>query len=138
MMISTKGRYALRVMLELASDTEGRFQSLKDVAARQQVSMKYLEAIVALLNRSGLVRSQRGKDGGYQLARPASQISIGEILRSTEGTLSPVACPKLEGDACQRAAECQTLPLWRALDRRVDGYLSTITLEDLYLGNIKE
>ena len=126
MMISTKGRYALRVMLELAAQEDG-FRSLKEIASQQDVSMKYLEAIVAILNRAGLVRSQRGKDGGYQLSRPAGKITVGEILRSTEGTLSPVSCPSLEGTPCSRAGECRTLPLWQELDRRIDGYLSSVT-----------
>ena len=136
MMISTNGRYALRVMLELADHGDG-FRSLKEVAERQEISMKYLEAIVAMLNRAGVVRSQRGKDGGYQLARPASEITLAEILRCTEGTLAPVACPSLEGTPCSRAEECRTLPLWHALDRRIDGYLSTVTLEDLRQGRLE-
>ena len=135
MMISTKGRYALRVMLELAAHKEG-FLSLKEVAEQQEISMKYLEAIVAILNRAGMVRSQRGKDGGYQLARPADQITVAEVLRSTEGTLSPVACPSLDGSLCSRADQCLTLPLWQALDQRIDGYLSTVTLEDLLRGTL--
>lgn len=134
-MISTKGRYALRVMLELAAQEEG-FLSLKEIAEQQEISMKYLEAIVAILNRTGLVRSQRGKDGGYQLARPAAQITVAEILRSTEGTLAPVACPSLDGSPCSRAERCLTLPLWQELDQRIDGYLSTVTLENLLHGTI--
>ena len=136
MMISTKGRYALRVMLDLAAHGEG-FLSLKEIAVQQAISMKYLEAIVAILNRAGLVRSHRGKEGGYQLTRPADEISVAEILRSAEGTLSPVACPSLEGTPCGRADECLTLPLWQALDRRIDGYLSGVTLEDLLRGNVQ-
>lgn len=135
MMISTKGRYALRVMLDLAQQKEG-FLSLKDVAEEQNISMKYLEAIVAKLNKSGLVQSHRGKEGGYRLARPAAEISVAEILRSAEGSLVPVACSGLDGAACERADSCRTLPLWRALDRRIDGYLSTVTLEDVCLGRV--
>ena len=135
MMISTKGRYALRVMLDLAQQKEG-FLSLKDVAEEQNISMKYLEAIVAKLNKSGLVQSHRGKEGGYRLARPAAEISVAEILRSAEGSLVPVACGGLDGAACERADSCRTLPLWRALDRRIDGYLSTVTLEDVCLGRV--
>lgn len=135
MMISTKGRYALRVMLDLAAH-EG-VQSLKAVAARQEISMKYLEAIMAILNRAGVVRSQRGKEGGYCLARPAADITIREILRLTEGTLSPVACPSLEGTPCQRAGDCLTLPLWRVLDQKIEGYLSQVTLENLLMKEIK-
>jgi len=134
MMISTKGRYALRVMLDLAAG-EG-FVSLKDIADEQEISMKYLEAIVSKLHKSGLVRSHRGKDGGYQLMRPAGEISVAEILCSAEGTLSPVACPSLDGAPCSRADQCLTLPLWQALDQRIDGYLSTVTLEDLLRGTL--
>lgn len=136
-MISTKGRYALRMMLDLAEQEPGRPVSLKEASARQEISMKYLEAIAAILNRAGLVQSQRGKDGGYRLARPAGQISVAEILRCTEGTLSPVNCPSLEGTPCERAECCQSLPLWQALDRHIDDYLSGITLEDVRLGNVE-
>ena len=137
MMVSTKGRYALRVMIELAGSPRDEYRPLKEMAERQQISMKYLEAIAALLNRAGLVRSQRGKDGGYQLTRPAREITVGEILRAAEGTLAPVACPSLGGNACQRAEECLTLPLWQALDKKIDDYLSTVTLEDLLQGRVE-
>ena len=135
MMISTKGRYALRVMLDLADQAEG-YLSLKEIADRQQISVKYLESIAAILNRAGLVRSQRGKDGGYCLARPAGEITAAQVLRLTEGTLSPVACPSLEGNPCQRAETCKTLPLWRVLDETIDRTLSSVTLEDLLRGQI--
>lgn len=135
MMISTKGRYALRVMLDLAGQAEG-YLSLKEIADRQQISVKYLESIAAILNRAGLVRSQRGKDGGYCLARPAGEITAAQVLRLTEGTLSPVACPTLEGNPCQRAETCKTLPLWRVLDETIDRTLSSVTLEDLLHGQI--
>lgn len=135
MMISTKGRYALRVMLDLAGQAEG-YLSLKEIADRQQISVKYLESIAAILNRAGLVRSQRGKDGGYCLARPAGEITAAQVLRLTEGTLSPVACPSLEGNPCQRAETCKTLPLWRVLDETIDRTLSSVTLEDLLHGQI--
>lgn len=135
MMISTKGRYALRVMLDLADQAEG-YLSLKEIADRQQISVKYLESIAAILNRAGLVRSQRGKDGGYCLARPAKDITAAQVLRLTEGTLSPVACPSLEGNPCQRAETCKTLPLWRVLDETIDRTLSSVTLEDLLRGQI--
>lgn len=137
-MISTKGRYALRVMLDLAEHQEAGYLSLKEVADRQQISAKYLETIVAMLLRAGLVRSQRGKEGGYCLSRPAGEITAAEVLRMTEGTLSPVACPSLEGQPCQRAETCKTLPLWRALDERVERCLSAVTLEDLLQGRLPE
>ena len=135
MMISTKGRYALRVMLDLADQAEG-YLSLKEIADRQQISVKYLESIAAILNRAGLVRSQRGKDGGYCLARPAKEITAAQVLRLTEGTLSPVACPSLAGNPCRRAETCKTLPLWRVLDETIDRTLSSVTLEDLLRGQI--
>ena len=135
MMISTKGRYALRVMLGLA-DCGDVFLSLKDVAEEQQISMKYLEAIVAKLNKSGLVLSHRGKEGGYRLARPAAEISVADILRSAEGSLVPVSCSGLEGETCSRADQCLTLPLWRALDRRIETYLTTVSLEDVLQGRV--
>lgn len=137
MMISTKGRYALRMMLELASEPSGTWIPLKEISERQRISVKYLEAIAVVLNRSGLVQSQRGKDGGYQLAHPAEQITAAEILRCTEGSLAPVNCPSLDGTPCQRAGECLALPLWQALDQHIDGYLSGITLQDVLLGQIE-
>jgi len=134
MMISTKGRYALRVMLDLASRGDG-FLSLKEVAEEQGISMKYLEAIVSRLHKSGLVLSHRGKDGGYKLAKPASAITVAEILSSAEGSLLPVECAGLGNDCC-RAEGCLTLPLWKALDRRIETYLSAVTLEDVLLGRV--
>jgi Rrf2 family protein len=134
MMISTKGRYALRVMLDLARG-EG-FVSLKDIADEEAISMKYLEAIVSKLNKSGLVLSHRGKDGGYRLMRPAGEISIAEILSSAEGTLRPVHCSGLEG-GCDRQCECLTLPLWQTLDKKIEEYLSAVTLEDVLLGRVR-
>ena len=135
MMISTKGRYALRVMLGLAGCGDG-FLSLKEVAEDQQISMKYLEAIVSKLNKSGLVLSHRGKEGGYRLARSAAEITVADILRSAEGSLTPVACSGLEGTPCSRAEGCLTLPLWRALDRRIEEYLTTVTLDDVLQGRV--
>ena len=135
MMISTKGRYALRVMLDLASRDDG-FMSMKEVAEDQDISMKYLEAIVARLHKSDLVLSHRGKDGGYKLAKPASAITVADILCSAESSLLPVECAGLE-NTCGRAEGCLTLPLWKALDRRIETYLSTVTLEDVLLGRVE-
>lgn len=134
MMISTKGRYALRVMLDLASRGDG-FMSLKEVAEEQDISMKYLEAIVSRLHKSDLVLSHRGKDGGYKLAKHPSAITVAEILCSAEGSLQPVECAGLENSCC-RAEGCLTLPLWKVLDRRIEIYLSTVTLEDVLLGRV--
>ena len=134
MVISTKGRYALRMMLDLAQHGQEGFVSLKHVSERQEVSLKYLEAITASLNRAGLVRSQRGKEGGYRLSRPAEEITVSEILQSAEGSLAAVACQGLEDQACERAETCLTLPLWKHLDTIMDDYLSGVTLQDVLDG----
>lgn len=137
MIISTKGRYGLRVMLDLAQHKEGEFISLKSIAERQEISMKYLEGIVAALNKAGLVASQRGKDGGYRLTRPADDYTVGEIVRATEGGLAPVACPDCEegGSGCGRSETCLTLPIWRRLDLIINGYLDGISLTDALNGS---
>lgn len=134
MKISTKGRYALRVMLDLAQHRGDGYISLKDIADRQGVSMKYLESIAAMLNKAGLVDSLRGKSGGYRLNRADGAYTAGEILKLTEGSLAPVAC--LESGGCRRAEECLTLPLWKKLDDMIDSYLESVTLEDLLEGKL--
>ena len=136
MMISTKGRYALRVMIDLAQNNTGEFISLKDVAQRQEISMKYLEMIVSLLNKGKMVESQRGKSGGYRLARKPSEYTVESILTLTEGTLAPVNCVENGAKNCDRATGCITLPLWRKLDHVIGEYLESVTLEDLIEGNI--
>ena len=141
MMISTKGKYALQTMVDLAQHggcaSSGDCVSLKAIAERQNISMKYLEAIVALLNRGGLVRSTRGKDGGYRLARPAGEITVAEDMAMTEGSLAPVSCLDTcsEGQ-CVHADTCLTLPLWQKLDAMIDGYLSGITIQDIVNRNV--
>lgn len=131
MLISTKGRYALRVMVTLAQ-WEGRgFVPLKEVAQQQEISEKYLEAIVKMLVKAGLVIGLRGKGGGYRLARKASEYTVREILQETEGTLVPVACLEDEVQSCSRAEDCLTLPLWQGLNRVIQDYLDHITLADL-------
>lgn len=131
MMISTKGRYALRVMVALAQrDSEG-FVPLKEIAQQQEISEKYLEAIVKLLVKAGFVIGLRGKGGGYQLARKASEYTMKEILDVTEGELVPVACLEEHAQACPRAEGCVTLPLWQGLNQIIRDYLSGITLEQL-------
>lgn len=131
MKISTKGRYALRVMLDLAEHKEDGYISLKDIAERQEVSMKYLEMIVAMLNRAGFVSSQRGKSGGYRLTRKPEEYTIGSILKMTEGSLAPVSCLDQGGESCSRAGTCITLPMWKKLDQLIDDYLEGITLSEL-------
>lgn len=136
MMVSTKGRYALRVMLDLCQHQKEGYISLKTIGERQDISVKYLEMIVSILSKSGLVRSMRGKEGGYCLARRPAEYNVGEILTLTEGSLAPVACVECGGDVCQRAEICLTLPLWRRLDGLIDGYLKSVSLEDLLQGRV--
>ena len=135
MMVSTKGRYALTVMVDLAKISDGGFVSLADIAEREHLSMKYLESIISLLNKGGMLQSQRGKNGGYKLARKPEDYNISEILLLTEGTLAPVNCIMQEGVMCDKAATCSTLPLWAGLDDVINKYLSKITLEDIISGN---
>ena len=131
MKISTKGRYALRMMLDLAIHQNEGFVSLKDIADRQGISNKYLEQIVPLLNRTGMLRTNRGYQGGYRLAKSPDAYTVGEILRLTEGDLAPVAC--LQGDTvnCERADHCITLPVWKGLYHVINDYLDHITLQDV-------
>lgn len=134
MMISTKGRYALQIMIDLAQNGNGGPVSLRDVAERQKISMKYLEAIVAMLNKEGFVSSFRGKAGGYVLARNPEEYSMREILELTEGTLAPVSC--VDG-GCPCEKECLTIPLWQNLDEVIGNYLNGVTLKDIIDGNVK-
>mgnify|MGYP004445570137 FL=1 len=131
MIISTKGRYALRVMLDLADHNTGGYIPLKDIAQRQEISVKYLENILASLSRVDLVDAIRGKGGGYRLARTPEEYTVGEIVRLAEGDLSSVSCLKDGGYGCQRAEFCPTLPLWAGLDKVVADYLNDFTLADL-------
>ena len=131
MKISTKGRYALRMMLDLAIHRSDGYISLKDIAERQNISKKYLEQIIPLLNRSGFLRTSRGYQGGYMLVEPPSKYTVGEILRLTEGSLAPVSCLDFEVNDCPRQAECLTLPIWKGLYKAVTDYLDGITLQDI-------
>ena len=131
MMISTKGRYALRVMLDLAQHESDGYISVKTIAKRQRTSQKYLEAIIGVLNRAGLVDSTRGKTGGYKLSKPASAYSVSEILKEVEGSLAPVACLDCEEGACDRVDLCLTQPMWKQLDQLIEDYLTSVTLDDL-------
>lgn len=133
MNITTKGRYALRIMIDLAQQGTDTAVSLKSISERQEISMKYLEAIAAVLNKAGYITSSRGKNGGYRLTRAPEAYSIGELLKLTEGSLAPVSC--LES-GCPNSAGCITLPLWAGLDRRIDEYLSQVTLGDLLNGTV--
>lgn len=130
MKISTKGRYALRLMLDLALNSKGSAVPLRDVAGRQNISDKYLEQIVTQLSRAGLVRSVRGAGGGYLLTREPGQYTVGEILRVLEGNLAPVSCAD-GAVCCQRAERCVTLEVWQKIQSAVSGVVDGITLEDL-------
>ena len=128
--VSTKGRYALRVMLDLAEGGEDAYVPLKDISDRQEIPHKYMEAIMSRLTKEGLVNAAHGKGGGYRLSRPADTYTVGEILMATEGDVVPVAC--LEGGfECPRAEECKTLPIWRRLDGMIRDYLNSVRLTDL-------
>lgn len=131
MKISTKGRYAIRMMLDIAAHAENGNVSLKDVSKRQDISLKYLEQIVNMLSKAGLVRSQRGAQGGYRLQRPAAEITVGDILRVTEGSVAPVACLETEENSCPHASLCPTLPFWEGLYRTINEYLDGTTLAQL-------
>lgn len=131
MKISTKGRYALRMMLDLAAHQGDGYVALKDIAQRQEISKKYLEQIVPMLGKSDILRTTRGYQGGYRLARRPEDYTARDILRLTEGSLAPVACLDCEVNTCPRSANCPTLPLWQGLDRVIEDYLAGVTLQDL-------
>ena len=130
-MISTRGRYALRVMIDLAEHGGGDFVPMKEVAARQEISLKYIERIMPLLTKENLVEGQHGKGGGYRLCRPPEDYSVGEILRITEGELSPVACLERGAKPCPRAAECRTLPMWKKYYAMTNEFFDGISIADL-------
>ena len=131
MKISTKGRYALRLMIDLAQHDAGGYIPLRDISKRQQISAKYLEQIVVQLSRAGFVISTRGAQGGYQLARHPSEYTVGDILRITEGSLAPVACLESGVVECDRSEHCATFSLWQGLYKVINEYLDSVTLQDL-------
>ena len=131
MLISTKGRYALRVMIDLAEHQAEGFIPLKVIAQRQEISEKYLESIIKQMVKAKLVSGLRGKGGGYRLTKAPEQYTVGSILRITEDSMAPVACLEPGSEACPRAAECRTLSLWRGLDKVINDYLDDFTLADL-------
>lgn len=130
-MISTKGRYALRVMVDLAEHQTGGYLPLKEAAERQEISEKYLESIMKTLVRGGFLEGVRGKGGGYRLTRAPEQYTVGSILRLMEGSLAPVACLEQEPMQCTRAAHCRTLPMWQKLNTLVNDFFDGITIADL-------
>ena len=131
MMISTRGRYALRIMIDLAEHRGNGFIPMKDVAARQGISLKYIEQIVPALTKNALIEGIHGRGGGYHLCREPEDYTVGEILRYTEGDLAPVSCLAPGAVPCPRAAECRTLPMWREFFRMTNEYFDSITLADL-------
>lgn len=131
MKISTKGRYALRLLIDLAEHADEGAISLKDIAKRQGISKKYLEQIVPILNRADLLHTSRGYQGGYRLAKSASECTVGEVLRLTEGNLAPVACLDKSPNQCERYSQCPTISVWEGLHKVVNEYLDSITIQDL-------
>lgn len=131
MRVSTRGRYALRMMLDLALHNSGEYITLKDISARQEVSVKYLEQIVSVLSKAGMLKSVRGPSGGYKLTKSPEQYTVGDILRVTEGSLAPVACLDSPQNDCPRAETCATLGFWQELYDAVRGVVDKTTLADL-------
>ena len=131
MKISTKGRYALRLMLDLAAHDKNGPVSLKDVSKRQQISDKYLEQIISVLNKAGYVKSVRGAQGGYLLKKAPADYTVGMILRLAEGDLAPVSCVSAEGGECERKADCVTIRIWRQINDAVNHVVDNITLADV-------
>lgn len=131
MKISTKGRYAVRMMLDIAQHSNGENVSLKDVSKRQNISLKYLEQIVNILSKAGFLRSQRGAQGGYRMTRKPEEYTIGDILRVTEGEMAPVSCLEDEENQCPRVGQCPTINFWTGLYKTINDYLDGTTLADL-------
>ena len=134
-MISTRGRYAIRVMIDLAENEDGSYIPLKDIAARQEISKKYLEIIVKDMVSGGLLTGVSGKGGGYKLCRKPDEYTVGEILDLMEGTLSPVACLAGSDNDCPRKSECHTLPMWTEYDNMVHDFFYQKKLSDLLTGS---
>ena len=135
MMVSTKGRYALRVMVDLAEHNSGDYIPMKDVAERQEISLKYLEKILPSLTKSGMIEGVHGKGGGYKLTKAPDEYKVWDILVEAEGNMAPVACLAADAPACSRAAECRTLPLWQKYYEITKEYFSGVTLADLMINN---
>ena len=131
MKISTKGRYALRLMISIAEKGENALTTLREVSEEQAISVKYLEQLVPALTAAGLLRGHRGAHGGYSLMRPASEISAGDIIRASEGGTAPVACLESDFGVCPRADVCETLEFWKGLDDVIDAYLDSVSLPEL-------
>ena len=130
MKVSRRGRYALRIMIDLALNDNGEFISLKDIAERNGISMKYSEQIVSLLNKAGLLQTARGNNGGYKLNRKPERYVVGDILRASEGDLAPIGCLEEDAEACDKKDKCQTLEFWEGLDKAINDYVDSKTLAD--------
>ncbi len=133
MMISSRGRYVLRVLADLAQHSGGEYIPMKDIAERQEISLKYIEKIMPVLTKSGMVDGLHGKGGGYRLNRPPEEYKIGEILRLTEGSLAPVHCLETGASPCGRADRCSTLSMWRRFDKLANEFFDSVSLADLLL-----
>ena len=131
MIVSTRGRYALRVLTDMAEHSRDERIPLKEVAERQEISQKYIEAIMTLLSKNGFVDAAHGKGGGYKLNRKPSEYKVGDILRLTEGTLAPVTCLQKDAEECKKKGSCRTVEMWTKLDQLIENYLDSVTLEDL-------
>ncbi|MBO5067876.1 MAG: Rrf2 family transcriptional regulator [Clostridia bacterium] len=131
MMISTRGRYALRVLIDIAENSNGNYIPLNDIASRQDISEKYLESILVLLTRGNLLNGLRGKGGGYKLTKAPEEYTMKSILTITEGTLAPVACLKDGAEPCLKSSSCKTLSVWQGLNKTITDYLESVTLADI-------
>lgn len=131
MRISTKGRYAIRLMVDLAENDTGEYIALKDVSHRQNISVKYLEQIVRQLSNSGFLKSIRGPQGGYRLAKSPKEYTVGDVLRITEGSMAPVTCLDDESNQCSYYTQCPTIDIWKGLYDKINEYIDGITLEDI-------
>ena len=131
MMVSSRGRYALRVMIDLAENQSGRYIPMKEVAQRQGISLKYLEQILPVLTKNGCIEGVHGKGGGYKLTRQPSEYTVGEILRLTEGDLAPVSCLECGAEPCQRISECRTIEMWAKFNALTNEFFDGITIAEL-------
>ena len=137
MLISTRGRYALRVLVDLAEHNDGGHIPMKDVATRQELSLKYLEQILPILTKNKLVIGVHGKGGGYRLSRNPDEYTVGEVLRLTEGNLAPVSCLECDAEPCERASECRTLEMWKGFFKLTNEYFDGITIADLMKNKVE-
>ena len=135
MMISTRGRYALRVLIDLAENGTDGYLPMKEVARRQDISLKYIERIMPVLTANGIVEGVHGKGGGYRLKKSPADCRVGDVLRLTEGTLAPVACLEAGAPACARCDECRTIPLWEKFNAMTADYFDSVTIADLMKKN---